>query len=107
MLKPTVGMELWPLALGPTVTMELMVAQSCSVGTLLLAQPRAGIDALNSEFASLDSISSVGHARRDIVDEARPLPDLEDTHRQNSQQRRLARILQPDHGDVHLCRPTE
>lgn len=87
--------------------MELMVAQSCAVGMLLLAQPQAGIDALNSELASLDSISSVGHARRDIVGVARPLPDLEDTHRQNSQQRCLASVLQPDHSDVHLCRPTE
>ena len=107
MLNPTVGMELWPLALGPTVTMELQVAQSCTVGMLLLAQPRVGIDALNSELASLDNVSSVGHARRDTVDVARPLPDLEDTHRQNSQQRRLASVLQSDHGDVHLCRPAE
>ena len=107
MLKPTVGMELWPLALGPTVMMELMVGQSCAVGMLLLAQRGANIDALNSELSSLDSMSSVGQGRRDIVDAARPLPDLEDTHRQNSQQRSLASVLQADHGDVHLCGPTE
>lgn len=65
--------------------MVLMVAQSGAVGMLLLAQHRASIDALNSEFSSLDSISSVGNVRRDTVDVARPLPDPEDTHRQNPQ----------------------
>ena len=75
------------------MTMELIVAQSSAVGKLLLAQPEAGIDALNSELSSLDSISSVGHAHRDVVDVARPLADLEVTHRQNSQQRGLASIL--------------
>jgi hypothetical protein len=63
MLKPTVGMELWPLALGPAVTMELLVARSCAACTLLLARHGASIDALNSELSSLDSISSVGHVR--------------------------------------------
>lgn len=29
----------------------------------------------------------------------------EETHRQNSQQRRLAGILQTDHGDIHLGGP--
>lgn len=105
MLKPTVGMELWPLALGPAVTMELMVARSCAAGTLLLARHGASIDALNSKLSSLDSVSSAGHVRWDLVDVARLLPDLEITHRQNPQQRRLASVLQPDHGDVHLCRP--
>lgn len=100
-------MELWPLALGPGVTMELTVAQSCAAGTLLLAQHGASIDALNSEFSSLEIGSSVGHVRRDLVDVARPLPDLEITHRQNPQQRRLASVLQPDHGDIHLCRPVK
>lgn len=32
-------------------------------------------------------------------------PDSDSTHRQNSQQRRLASILQADHRDVHLRRP--
>ena len=88
------------------MTMELMVAQSSAIGMLLLAQPVAIIDALNSELSSLENISSVGHTRRDIVDVVvLPLPDLEDTHRQNSQQRSLASILQSDHSDVHLCCP--
>jgi hypothetical protein len=89
------------------MTTELMVAQSRAVGTLLLAQLGANIDALDSKLSSLGSISSVGHVRRDMVDVARPLPDVEDTHRQNSQQRSLASVLQADHGNVHLCRPRQ
>jgi hypothetical protein len=87
-----------------------MVAQRSADGMLqlqLLAHPGAGVDALDSKLSSLDSSSSVGHVRRDMVGGVRPLPDLEDTHRQNPQQRGLASILQPDHGDVHLCRPTQ
>lgn len=91
--------------------MELKVAQSSAVGMLplplLFAQRVAGVDALDSKFTPLDRLSSAGHARRFIVDAALPLPDLEDTHRQNPQQRRLAGILQPDHGNVHLRRPAE
>jgi hypothetical protein len=66
--------------------MKLMVAPSSAVGTMLLAQLGADIDALDSELSSLDSASSVGHVRRETVHVARSLPDLEDTHRQNSQQ---------------------
>ena len=39
-------------------------------------------------------------------DVARQFPEMEDTHRQNSKQRRLACVLQSDHGDVHLGGPT-
>jgi hypothetical protein len=56
------------------------------------------VDVLDSELASLDSRSAQ-------VYPARSRPHQEGTHRQNSQQRRLASILQPDHGDVHLGRP--
>lgn len=93
MLKPTVGMELWPLALGPSVMMVLIVAQISAVGMLLSAQPEARFDALNSKLASLEDASSAGRVHRVFVDAARLLLDLGATHRQNPQQRCLAGIL--------------
>jgi hypothetical protein len=35
------------------------------------------------------------------------IPHQEATHRQNSQERSLASILQSNHGDVHLGRPEQ
>lgn len=56
MLKPTVGMELWPLALGPTVMMVVLVAAQRSAGGMLLsARLGASVDVLDSELASLES----------------------------------------------------
>jgi hypothetical protein len=62
-----------------------------------------GVDVLDSELSSLDGRSQLTLARS--LAQAQPCPYQERTHRQNSQQRRLASILQPDHGDVHLGRP--
>jgi hypothetical protein len=59
------------------------------------------IDVLNSELSSLDTRSQLKLAP------AQSCPYQEGTHRQNSQQRRLASILQPDHGDVHLGCPVQ
>jgi hypothetical protein len=59
------------------------------------------VDVLDSKLSSLGGRSQLTLAQ------AQPCPHQEGTHRQNSQQRRLASILQPDHGDVHLGRPAE
>lgn len=57
-----------------------------------------GVCLLNREFAALERSCQIGRLRSLLLDIG--------THRQNSQQRRLACILQSDHGYVHLSRPT-
>jgi hypothetical protein len=59
------------------------------------------IDVLDSKLSSLDD----GSQHR--LAQTQSCPHQEETHRQNPQQRCLARILQPDHGDVHLGRPAQ
>jgi hypothetical protein len=59
------------------------------------------VDVLNSELSSLDA-----RCQLKLV-QAQACPYQEGTHRQNSQQRCLASILQPDHGDIHLGRPAQ
>jgi len=66
---------------------------------------RDGIDVLDGELSSL-SQSVRWMLDRTAVTLHGNCPKPVDTHRQNSQQRRLASVLQPDHGDVHLGRPT-
>jgi hypothetical protein len=51
------------------------------------------IDVLNSKLASLESSRSAQFRRRIVVDVARGIPQWEETHRQNSQERSLASIL--------------
>lgn len=85
--------------------MEPTVAQCSARGMRRLAQRGASIDVLNSELASLESIPSAASLCNEGVVALRPFPNREDTHRQNPQQRCLASVLQPDHGDVHLGRP--
>jgi hypothetical protein len=89
--------------------MALMVARSSSIGTPMkqcrhwLALLETNIDLLDSKLSSLDSTSSAqlrNNGRYGTV-----FPHQEGTHRQNSQERSLASVLQPDHGDVHLGRP--
>jgi hypothetical protein len=94
-------------ALGPLVV--VMVSWSCEAAELGqrwnavaagLRNVEIDIDVLDSELPSLDTVGQ----HRSV--EARHVPYGEGTHRQNSQQRSLASILQTDHGDVHLGRPT-
>lgn len=69
---------------------------------------RADVDALDSELAALDGSQSFRpRSSTVLVLVARAFPKREDTHRQNAQQRRLACVLQSDHGNVHLGRPAQ
>lgn len=116
MLKPTVGMELWPSisagtseegAHGCATQPKWTLSKQCRRPAL----PEDGADALDGELAALDESQSFRRRRRrrrrrrniDLV--ASAFPKREGTHRQNPQQRCLASVLQSDHGDVHLGRP--
>jgi hypothetical protein len=68
-----------------------------------LALLGTNLDLLDSKLSSLDNTSSAqlwNNSRYGTV-----FPQQEGTHRQNSQERSLASVLQTDHGDVHLGRP--
>lgn len=111
-LKPTVGMELWPSISAWAWLIEGEVARSMLCGhrrysaAVGLRYP-AKVDVLNSELSALDGSQSRRPRRSSSVPVARALPKREETHRQNSQQRRLACVLQPDHGDVHFGCPAQ
>lgn len=63
-LKPTVGMELWPSISAWTTMTMLKVARSSGCGrrrnyVAACCAIRAMVDILNSEFAALDAVSQV------------------------------------------------
>jgi len=88
-----------------------MVARSNSIGMLMkqcrrrLAHVGTNSDLLYSELSSLDGNRSARIGQNASRQDGIVMRLQEATHRQNSQERSLASVLQPDHGDVHLGRP--
>jgi len=114
MLKPTVGMELWPGVSASTNRSGTQGRAKLSIGTWTkqvvagLRNPGVRMDVLDCKLASLQTTrsarfrSSKSRRRRTVF-----FPKREGTHRQNSQERSFACVLQSNHGDVHLGGPVQ
>lgn len=91
--------------------MTLMVVRSSHIGFLVEQGRRRAAhlathsDLLYSELSALDDSQSARIRHSDPRRHAMAMWHQEATHRQNPQERSLASVLQPNHGDVHLGCP--